>query len=563
VRAPLADGRNHFVVYASDTSGAQLFHEAVIWAGDRSLRVEVEDPAGGPAAAAEVTLRLADDKGVGASAATVAGEVQFDNLPDRTFLLEARSPGGAIGSAGAAPADSSSVTLQLLGLLPPSPVDNTDFSLGTGGWSVGDAPVTIAPHSEDDAIQLGRGATLDDDLTLTTEGEGPVSVSRSFVAGEETRSVKVRYRFVTSEIPGGFFGTQFNDYFSVSIRSPSVTVSEANSMNGMGQGAFDEGGATEWREETLAPIAPGDTIQLDVTVANVADDHWQSAVIVDFVEEGPVAITELDLRDIDDQPLAQFAGSLHLATIFGGQTPIHGTIGLTGPEGEIIESLELRVLQGGDTVATATLADAAEPQLLVPFPASEEIRIDASLRLFDLIPFGIETGQNGDLRLQAAVKLADGSESTYEGPSALPILSFFTGNRYGTDRDLDEGGDAWVKPSVKQVAEHFGLHYNDFSNMHGGRFPPHGSHRTGNDVDVRFANYARRDAAVAATLIGQLNDPTYGNRFVAMFVTYERTAANPFWQAIRNVTLNDGRRARDVILPEPQHEDHVHWRIRD
>jgi hypothetical protein len=48
-----------------------------------------------------------------------------------------------------------------------------------------------------------------------------------------------------------------------------------------------------------------------------------------------------------------------------------------------------------------------------------------------------------------------------------------------------------------------------------------------------------------------------------MFVTYERTASNVFWQAIRNVTLDDGRRARDVILPEPGHADHCHWRISD
>jgi hypothetical protein len=48
---------------------------------------------------------------------------------------------------------------------------------------------------------------------------------------------------------------------------------------------------------------------------------------------------------------------------------------------------------------------------------------------------------------------------------------------------------------VKEVAEHFGLNYNDFSNMHGGAFPPHGSHRTGNDVDLRFPGYQARNAA--------------------------------------------------------------------
>jgi hypothetical protein len=65
---------------------------------------------------------------------------------------------------------------------------------------------------------------------------------------ENSTSVYVRYKFVTSEVPGGFFGTQFNDYFSVTIRSQSgyyTTISK--SMNALGLGAFDyASGATNW-----------------------------------------------------------------------------------------------------------------------------------------------------------------------------------------------------------------------------------------------------------------------------------------------------------------------------
>jgi hypothetical protein len=96
----------------------------------------------------------------------------------------------------------------------------------------------------------------------------------------------VRYRFVTSEVPGGFFGSQYNDYFRVSIRSKKGgQAGESNTMNGLGLGAFDASGATAWRDQGLQVDPAGDSVQVDVAVANVADGLYDSQVIVDFVEE--------------------------------------------------------------------------------------------------------------------------------------------------------------------------------------------------------------------------------------------------------------------------------------
>jgi hypothetical protein len=55
-------------------------------------------------------------------------------------------------------------------------------------------------------------------------------------------------------------------------------VFESNSMNGLGLAAFDDGGATAWREVTL-PVAPdGDVVEIDMTVTNVGDDLLDSQV---------------------------------------------------------------------------------------------------------------------------------------------------------------------------------------------------------------------------------------------------------------------------------------------
>jgi len=133
-----------------------------------------------------------------------------------------------------------------------------------------------------------------------------------------------------------------------------------------------------------------------------------------------------------------------------------------------------------------------------------------------------------------------------------------------------------VRPTVRPVLTGLSivfpaLDYGDFSNMNGGNFdPPHKSHRDGVDVDVQFPGYPARDAAVAQQLIRHLNHPTLGSRIGTVLVTYNRSGGpvfagrpvpDPFWLAIKDVTLNDGRMARNVIRPHDDHGGHFHWRI--
>ena len=117
-------------------------------------------------------------------------------------------------------------------------------------------------------------------------------------------------------------------------------------------------------------------------------------------------------------------------------------------------------------------------------------------------------------------------------------------------------GDDWAKPSVCAATRHFsatyGTRWNDFSNMNGGKFPPHDSHRRGADVDGIFAVDAAYDpigkpTATADALIALLNDPSYGARVGCIFVTYNNTPGDPFVERIKNTTLADGRKASSVI----------------
>jgi len=339
--ATLAEGINQLSFFGYDAEGRIVHKAATLWAGNLTLSVSVVDENNQAVSGALVTARLGDDKEVKATATTVNGSVSFGNLPNRTIILEASASGNRIASV-ATTGGAGFEQLKLKGFNAPSAIDNNDFSLGTDGWEIGSAPVFIVPHDEGEFVPLDGISPLevmstpqvttwssdamlrgglwwdyylssppnlsvappegetdlpvgDQDLVLNTAGEGPQSISRTFQIEEGVQEIKVRYKFVTSEVPGGYFGTQYNDYFNVAIRSQSGggSASESQTMNGLGLSSFDASGATDWREFTLPVNGTADTIQVDLSVANVADGLFDSSLVVDIVAKTKVKIGDL------------------------------------------------------------------------------------------------------------------------------------------------------------------------------------------------------------------------------------------------------------------------------
>ncbi len=313
----LTDGRSELRLTSVDALGRPLHHQATVWAGPNTLRVFVVDETGAPVTdPVLVRVSLTDDQDIYAEQTTTTGQTAIPGVPSRTVLVKATASGNRQGIAGLYAGDGA-VRITLRGFAPPSTIANNDFSQGTAGWNIGTAPVTISPHVEGipGAAPAGLAAPrgtrsaapamtpakpavtttehaatsiIDNDLTLSTAGEGEQSISRTFTTDADVTAVRIRYRFITSEVPGGYFGSQWNDYFRVSLRSQQGGGSavEANSMNGLGLSQFDYGsGATGWRDITLPVDQAGDTIQVDLGVANVGDDLYDSQVVVDFVEE--------------------------------------------------------------------------------------------------------------------------------------------------------------------------------------------------------------------------------------------------------------------------------------
>jgi hypothetical protein len=314
----LEDGRNEVELGLNDSQGLALQARYVLWAGSNSLNVQVVNAAGAPVDGASVTVKLGDDPNVSASAVSMGGRVTFSHLPSRTVVVEGRTTQNALavlpimGNVGQA-------QLRLLGFQPASAISNNDFTQGLVGWNVGQAPVSLIPHTENpqqkglvpeirfekaprvpekrtevlDGSSNSQAVSGDLDLQLSTSGQGTQSISRTFVVNPGTRQISVRYRFVTSEVPGGYFGTQYNDFYNISIRSQrgGGAVSDGSSMNALGLVAFDAFGATAWREVSLPVTESGDTVQVDAAVANVSDGALDSMIVIDVVRQPTLRVS--------------------------------------------------------------------------------------------------------------------------------------------------------------------------------------------------------------------------------------------------------------------------------
>jgi len=324
----LQDGVNEIVVLAEDSNGDSLSATTTIWAGSKPLTVGLVTASGGVPASALVTVRLMDQQSLSVQGTTSNGQITFQNVPDRTVLVSALAEGNQIATITTT-GGVNTVQLRFLSFNTSSAIENNDFSQGLLGWELSDMGAgSLTPHVEDIGVGTAAvsapsvnsaalsaasrvqsrqtqplkniassGATAlapgaDQDLVITTVGEGPRSVSRTFTVKPGTSKVTVRYRFITSEIPGGFYGSKFNDSYSISIRSAAGgTAFDANSMNPLGLTAFDSGGSTGWRTISLPVSTTGDKIQLDAAVTNVGDGAYDSQLVVDYIAEENLSVT--------------------------------------------------------------------------------------------------------------------------------------------------------------------------------------------------------------------------------------------------------------------------------
>ncbi|CCH55894.1 hypothetical protein BN8_05192 [Fibrisoma limi BUZ 3] len=557
----LKEGFNNFFFHTVDKQGLGIEGTYKLWSGSQSLVVNAINQANNPVNDASVKVVLSDDEIVVAEGKTVNGSVVFPNIPNRTLIVTASTSDNLFGVAGTV--GGAGVTVRLTPIKTPNPINNNDFSLGTQGWDIGTAPVTIIPHQEANAQQFSITAS-NQDMKVSTAGEGPQNVSRTFITKKGTKNVTVRYQFITSEVPGGYFGSQYNDYYSIAIRSEKgkANQSEQKTMNGLGLGAFEySSGATAFRELSLPVSVEGDVVHIDAEVANVADGLYDSYIVIDFVEERQVTITKKKLIDPDrTHTLSHLSIDNH--SYFEGFVPVYGQITVEGPAEDKITSLQLQVYQGQTLINSANLHETAQSILFQTFGEDEKVEITTNRLLFNL-PSRAPLNADGQVLLKLRVETEKSTQAvSVDYGSFANMMLARNLPRYSTDDDANEGGDMWGLPSMITYVSSLPANwsYNDISNMNGNVFPPHGSHRDGLDIDGYFAGYNARNAAVAQQFIDFLKTPA-GSDAQAIFVAFEKTPTDTFWQTIKDATVN-GSPVTNIIQRDMGHTTHFHLRKR-
>jgi hypothetical protein len=281
-------------------------------------------------------------------------------------------------------------------------------------------------------------------------------------------------------------------------------------------------------------------------------------------EPPPIEITALELHDIDGATLGALSADEH--PYFGGNTPVHGVIRIEGVG--TLADVVLEVRENDVVIATAPLVEDASAALLGPLDAPGGRAIAESRLLFALPSTSfaaIDKISNGPLTLRVRAVSDDGREATSDYlPEGIWKLIFYRGqNRYlSGDMYPERGGNDWVQPAVNTIiASWEGVQIGDFSDLNGGPFPPHVSHQLGLDIDVWFPGYENHDAYAAEMLLTLIDSEPVLSHLDLIFVAYSQTDGDPFWEAIREVTLSDGRTAAQVIHPEPGHTGHFHVRF--
>ncbi len=595
----LNEGENRvFLLMASD-DGKSIVYDSIIWAGSQTLTVTVKNTENEIVVGAQVKVILGDDHSFFLEKISDEnGIVIFENVPNRTVAIEAFDSSNAHVVEPVSGGSESTVVI-LRGFAAPSEVNNNDLSQGTNGWTWSDgAEVEIVTSVEENAlsqlqkiqrnmirqprnpnhshlVQLLReiertqsGGNVDRAIMLTTSEQGPATLSRTFRVASNVESLSFKFRFETSEVPGGYYGSEFNDYFSVTVRNQrsGEIYSFGRSMNDVSLFAFTSNGVTAWYSDSI-DVEENDIVQVDLVVANVLDGLYDSSVVFGAIESTPVRISGFEAYDLDGQSLEYFSGGEH--TYLGGTTPVYSTVELTGSEGTVISAVKLEVLQGGGVVAEVESSGTEASALLGAIGSEGRLSVSNPAKLFsfsasNLINLSNALGSSVTLRLR--VQTETGSEVTKTWSRSLPVLTRVTGLQRYSLRDDSEGGDDWGGINIQTVLTDLGSNFfvNDISNMHGGRFLPHVSHKKGVDADFRIgSNTAAVGEDVVRLLVSALDNLSASTfaKIKFIFLTYEiGDAENSLTQYIQGARIQD-RMATDILRYEPNHTGHFHLRV--
>jgi len=272
---------------------------------------------------------------------------------------------------------------------------------------------------------------------------------------------------------------------------------------------------------------------------------------------------------------------------YNGTNRIYGSFRVAGPPGTEIENVTLLVLNGSTSISSVNLdSGAASTAVIGTIGQSGFSEItDNSTLLFE-IPAAAYVSDNLGLQLLATTTSGTQVKSKVTRYTALKNFAHGKSHikRFGGRDETTNGGDDWSEGWGADLIDKLSvqyptIHFNDASDMNGGKFPPHKSHGSQVVVDAYFpglpakkdANGKRRadgkSAAAAQFIVTVLNDPFWARHIKHILTTYTTNNGDAFNSEIKRSTVLDSSGnpifASQKIIPYGEHKTHMHIHLRN
>lgn len=327
------DGENNIFFFSKLEQKYPIILSETVYAGMHIAKVTLVDSISNIfQTESTVTATLASNPVVKEEIKTSDGTgcVIFEDLSSETIVLTAQTNKNEFGTMGVI--GGSNVTIMIVSFDENSGFDNKDFSLELKGWNtlraaaielipIDEITEAIEPNSRNRFLGL---PTPKFGCRLSTGGKmGESHASYTFRTPEEPSVITIQYQFQTDEFLGGYYGSKYNDYYSVSVRAhppgdlsvidnPSEWILvEQSSMNSFPKSAFDNSsGTTELRSLSFVKPRRSESVQVDFVVANVRDHLYDSSIIIYGLAESCGA----ESCDADISSLSLFSGQEGVCT---------------------------------------------------------------------------------------------------------------------------------------------------------------------------------------------------------------------------------------------------------
>lgn len=611
IPAILVGGLNTITIWGLDQFGLAVGASFDIVAASATLTVRVRSTGGAPLAGASARVPLPDYIGESQAFTNTSGVAVLYLPPNapRDLTVEAAGYHTVFRNVGAAPAvdvflspinENFQAGFEDLEANFPSQAYFVSHIEGRRGWTCD--PLCHTPTAADGTrAQTGNWGPAadvtvsDNDLTLTNwHLPAQPWVRRTFRPTPGAKSVTVRYK-VASHTQQGFYHVSLR-----ALRSnrylEHATYMWALQQQGLAPPDFTYI-ESYWITLRL-DLAPEDD---EVQLVAALEPGRADGTLATWINIDQVVVEGLNLttaRLLDPHGPTRLGEDLQFLSVgepdtASATTRVYGILTFSGSIGQVVSAVNLEVSDSSGVRARVPIkSDAAA--LVVNRPInSGALTTGASRELFEFTTGHMRAfGRDGEEQLGLRVVATDSAgrvvASTVQNARSVWKMTDIRPGvaRYGT-RDSSQClfvsivwpclGDAWARPGVQDILRDAAttlsqpgpagrqaeqLQVNDISNMNGGLFPGHNTHRRGTFVDALIEEYLNRDASVATRLIAVATEldrvaTSKGWRLSRILVSFDSN--DPFARALVGQTIN-GRSASDVIRRDPStvHANHFH-----